>query len=1573
MCIRFHFRSRSPDRPAARPPVVRGSRRESVADGASPMLTRLVPMVLVVAAILGAGKRLSGQGFLNRNAGDDLGAVEDAADDGVSLLGDRARERQLDQARRLFAEERWSDAALVCDEILAASGDAFLRRTDAATRRSLKAEVMKLLREQPPAARRAYELLHGARAERLLEEAIAADDQRGMLEVARRWFNTPAGRDAAVIAAYLAFEDGQAAVAASWLERLADAAEDTPPVVDGRNPRSVASQAATSLADRARGNAATDAVRRQLSSPRDWPQHRGDPSRNPVVTASRPLLAARYRVPLTRTPGESRLLWQMRQDALGRGQHLVPVGTPVVVGDRVVVQTGWGLLAVEFTTGKRLWIGNEPQAIRSTSTKAWLSAGRTAAREAAGLQGVFEDATTAGLTAAAGLVIAVEPAATVAPIGGPLAEPGRRGGRDGGGNRLTAYDLSGRGVRHWTLPADGGGGSWYLGPPLAVGESLFALVEEKGGVRMDCIDTRTGNVQWSQPLADLEENRTVTGAAGRWRRLAGFTPALGEGVLVCPIGAGTVIAIDLATRSLSWAHRYRTKPGDDAMAGGRPGLGPRSPGDHEGSEPLRLRDAAPLIAGGRVLLTPPDSDRLMCLDLREGTPAWPHTIDGSVEVAGVVGGKVIVIGSRAVEAVTLDGGQRAWRTPWLDIGGNPSGRGLVTPERLILPLDSAEVVEVSLGDGRVAARSGARGGVIPGNLVACRGEIVSRSIDSLDVFHQVTTLESRLETAAAEEHSAWARHWRGEIDLEQGRVAEGLRRMLAAAGSGVWRAAPDALGDAFVFALRQDFAAAVKAWDTVSPGIVGDLPRGGAQRRRLTREIVSGFLAQDELERAWEGMRQLVEDTVAATLQAGRGDPRRVSRELQGHADITTPSDRSLVVSESRWLRGRLGELHARADADLRRRIDTAMATTVIAASAAGDPERRLVGLASLVDILGRLPAADDARQRFLDECDRLTRLPEGDASALAAAGRDNELLFRRRDVLAAPRHTAAGTRDIQLSGSPRWPLGRVVQKRSVTDREPFDDDVGDRIMVVPVAADPGALVPDMGLIFDARRGRLLVRDSVGGVIVAAGPLAPLALRADGIGGPHVIEASTRGRLLVVRSPGSVSAFDLAARSSVGGLPRDEPPLWSRTGQGPGGRDMPLAWPPRGAGHGGGRPAAQGRVPLGMVVSEADDAGRAGFVRGGGIGGAGVLHHDAGTLSLLDSLTGRSLWERHGLVRIAEVAADDVFACVIAPDEQESLVLAMDDGRVVQRCELPRRRERLGACGRRLVVVRPVLAAADRSNAAEVSLSLLDPVSGESAMLGIVPGESRAVLQDDRLFVLAPDGVFTAFSLAEGAVEGSAAAGHTLFRVELPEMPRDVTRLQVIPSLDRLLVIAGKEDAAGMVRGGQRMSVHRSFFDRDMGPPIHGAIWAIDRQSGVGLWTAPAQIDGHCLLPSQPAGLPLLLLCRQVTEPRDEGRARLGLLCLDKRTGHAVVEELELRMRPEEPLGCDVSGDPDAGTVTVRQIGGNGSQIVFHFTGEPIPPRPPYREPFCTPDSADPFSQGKFEGLMRSLHLDRSQ
>ena len=122
---------------------------------------------LIAGVIAWAWLAVTGLGL-----GADAEPAPEPVDDGVFLPTDRELERSLDKARRLLSDGRWSDAATLFDEILAAPRDAFGSAAPGrATSRSLKTEAWAALHDQPRAGRDAYELLFSARAERRLAES----------------------------------------------------------------------------------------------------------------------------------------------------------------------------------------------------------------------------------------------------------------------------------------------------------------------------------------------------------------------------------------------------------------------------------------------------------------------------------------------------------------------------------------------------------------------------------------------------------------------------------------------------------------------------------------------------------------------------------------------------------------------------------------------------------------------------------------------------------------------------------------------------------------------------------------------------------------------------------------------------------------------------------------------------------------------------------------------------------------------------------------------------------------------------------------------------------------------------------------------------------------------------------------------------------------------------------------------------------------------------------------------------------------------------------------------------------
>src|SRR5258708_32402157 len=114
--------------------------------------------------------------------------------------GDRETRKQLKKAKQLLKDGRFSEALPLLDDILESSQDYFdSTEANQVARNGLKSEAQRLIGEQSAEGLKAYELLFGAKAERLLADALAAGDITAVAEVARRYFHTRAGYDGTLL------------------------------------------------------------------------------------------------------------------------------------------------------------------------------------------------------------------------------------------------------------------------------------------------------------------------------------------------------------------------------------------------------------------------------------------------------------------------------------------------------------------------------------------------------------------------------------------------------------------------------------------------------------------------------------------------------------------------------------------------------------------------------------------------------------------------------------------------------------------------------------------------------------------------------------------------------------------------------------------------------------------------------------------------------------------------------------------------------------------------------------------------------------------------------------------------------------------------------------------------------------------------------------------------------------------------------------------------------------------------------------------------------------------------------
>jgi outer membrane protein assembly factor BamB len=1461
----------------------------------------------------------------------------------VFLPSDRSRDRALDRCRRLLADGRWSDAATILDELLADDADAFVDAGPTiATRASIRAAAVELIAGLPRSGRDAYRRLSGKRAERALAAAIARDDADAIEAVARRWFATPAGVEAGLIVAVRALEADRPALAAAWLDRVAgssdaEAAEPTLSVMRAIAHLRGGDEAAAGrlLAEAARAGGSLKLAGQTLTASQvadqgppwlrrlvgphgpqtmaaaDWRQYRGRPDRNPIVEASPPLLVPRYRVPLVRHPEEARRLEALRRAAAEAGRQPLPAAMPVAAEGRLVTRSPLGILAIDFATGRRIWL----QAAVPLASVDGLA--DDPASDV--LQRSFDDLTSGQLACDGRLVFAVEsdPAAT------SLREtrfhgPGVQAADWDQGNVLSAYDLADGSLR-WRLPRaeaegaaaapvaggdrdpgaglgfeqdDGLSATWYLGPPLVAHGDLYLLVEQGGEVRLEVREAASGRLKWSQPLAAYDSQEAIDLSDGWPRRLAGLSPALADGLLICPVGGGCVVAVDLPLRSLRWATAYPR-----AEAGREPAWqGPRRPGTTTpppGSEPC------PIIAGDHVLLAPHDTGMLLCLAASDGRTLWSHPREGLLAIAGVVDERVILIVDDAVEAVEVATGRRLWRLP-LDEGQRPSGRGILTAGSLLLPCETPAVLEIALSDGRIIGRRETRGGSLPGNLVIYRGEVISQGLDTLDVFHQEATLDSRIETALiADPASPWAAYWLAQEAIEQGDVARGLEQLAAATAEGRQRVSPRALTETLARAIERDFTAAARWLEEA-----GQLPGGRVRETAdLAPAVVDGYLGANDPDNAWRFLEPLLKPA------AGDWGP-----ELR-----PDPVEPLIMIATDRWLRSRVELISAAADEPLRRAIAARCEAVVAEALATDDPEVRRRSLAAACERLGRQPAAAAARRAIVADAET------GAAKRWAVRG---QLLA----LEAAGPATAIRNRPEQ---SEAWPLGRVEHRLHGRRR---DAGTGHpHLLPTPLAGAATNGSRAAAAAIDTARRQLILSDAWGRPITDPLPLDGFTARGLGlwVNETALVEVAVAGRAAYIRTQAGLAAYD------TGTDRRDGRGLWRRADLGTAAAGSGAA---RWGGGIGGQVARDAGVPLGMRIVEPDERPRD--------GGRGMIALPEGlvvpglrSVSLLDPVTGETRWERRRLPAGLSWHSDGESLVGCTTSGHESLVLRLADGRLRHTAELPHHRRRLAAHGRRVAAVRSIDELPGRFIARRVRLELFDPVDREVRSLGDFDGDARATATGDgRLAVLSPAGELVMLSLVDGSL---------VFRQQLAGAPRRFDRLQVIPWADRYLVFAG---IAADDDEEEISPLADLMFSTAANPAVSGGLWALSRDDGRPLWPVPAMIERQCLHTHQPSGLPVLTFCR-LWQPAGRDRPALGLLCLDKRTGHAVFHQEAVRLSAPTFPGATITGDPETGSVIIGTPGSVGGGLELRFTGEPMPPRPPFQSRGRPPTAAGELAE----------------
>jgi outer membrane protein assembly factor BamB len=1491
---------------------------------------------------------------------------------GVYPPTDRLLSRGIRRAEESIARGEFSQAIVFLDDLLGRGEDFFTETGEAGGYSGLKEFARRLIRELPPEGRRTYESSFGPVAERQLRAALESGSIAGVAAVVERYFDTPAGHQAALVLAADHSDAGRHLAAALMYQQLLDtpaAARLYDPELTVRAAASWvaandAKRAETLLADLAKrdGDArveiggreyALDAQAAPLSWLRaavgeaddvsgepeqQWLTYRGNAARNGETDGGLPHMRVRWRVQLI-YPKLEGLFEEYSADLMRSGSYIPVANSPLAAGNYVTVRTPHGLLAVDFRTGKRIW-RSEPQ--RDSELERLIKAGSGAESDGSNADAarafarrIWEDYLY-GMTSSDGarvyairdLPLPIAPDYEASPLmmfGG--GEPRTLA------NRLSAYDLEREGALAWEIDGAAASGdldgAFFLGAPLALGPSLYVLVEIRDDIYLAALNRETGALEWRQQLANLETGVQLD----LRRRVQALMPSYEGGMLVCPTGAGLVVGVDLSKRSLAWAYQYEGAPPIDAMY--RAG-----PADPTAGRTGTWTDGTATIAEGRVLISPRESKQLHCLDLHTGRMLWRRDRDAMKEIACIDQGLVLLADSSGLSAVKLEDGMPAWegRNAAIPRDASPSGTGFLSGGRYFVPLTSGEVVAVNIADGKVVDRVASRDGSKLGNLICHRGAVVSQNGMFLDCFDQVDALRKLSEDRLADNaNDAESLRALGEIAYNEGRLSEAIELTERA-----YRAQPDdlqtleTLGELLTTALDEDFA----AYGSRLP-LLKELERDGTVRRLdVLRIEAQGLYASGN-----------VAGAIDACLAIYRsGAPLGETFELPG-GRTTLAGGRTTLAS--RWVQSQLSVMGENADQELRRRIDQLVAAEAPSDDVDAGDER----WERYVEFFGTLPAAVPAKLELARKLDAADRLIESQQLFLDLIGAEDATIareatariasqFHRRRLAGLSREfdarlagefgeevcldgatgrelVAKWKADEEAQSAPTtidWPSGRVEVRGDFTAGG-GSPGTRSRAPMWSVRLEHGDSVLASGAGFLGVRGaELSWQDGYGRPFFQGNiePQSQAIFRQSGS-----VYGASRGNL-VITSVGR----ELAALNTLAGVESQSAPLLWRAGLGSN-FDYEDSYPQDFGEMTAARPGWY-RTP--RLTLDDKWIGVIGPMTSGG-----CVYQDQRGLTCVDPLTGVVKWSRSDVPAGCDLFGDDRYVFVTPMGETTAKVYSMIDGREVREVKVPPWREQVTTYGRHVVRWR------QWSNG-RVNLSCVDALSGKSAWRHRFDAGAKIRVEGDRfLAVVEPSGRARVIDIVRGKV---------VIDQQLPAQPR-LEDIHFLVGADEFVLLLEHPKAGNADREV------RAFSPGDS-PVVDADVVAFDRSSGDLRWARPASVVRQALVLNLPPDLPFIAFAGTLmSSSAGDGGQSMSVLLLDKATGRTIYSNDAL---PQTGMSYCMAQVTDAARREIT-LDVAGRVMTVTYTDQRRSPEPPAVAEVESPGSA---RSGGIMGILRA-------
>lgn len=1475
--------------------------------------------------------------------------VGDGPEEAVVFAKDRDAEQLLKKARKYLEERRYSEAVRALGSIVEAPEDFFFQpEPNSPLHRSLKSEAQQLLGNMPKEGHDAYELQFGARGEQLLADALKARDWDALTDVSRRFFHTSAGYKATYLLGLYHLDHDRPLAAALCFERLKSAGRAAEPFEPNLSLQTATAWRRAGIEEKSRAalvalvedggidelavsgrevkpfkdpNKALAWLDEQLGPQRakprvdsgQWTMYRGDTARNASSRGGMPLLDAEgdcWWIPNTEEHGIERLIRQLQQTYHDANFAALPALHPLAVDGVVLMRTVSTLLAVDFTTGKRLWNVPVDENWGEVADLNGVLAQQGNSTPIVSMidQRIWDDSTYGTLSSNGRYVFSVEdlnfnptagsnPRMVVLPNGRRLPAPAWPRSF----NRLAAHDVK-TGKLKWELGGPRGdyelplAGAFFLGPPLPLLDVLYVLAELNGEIRVVAIDAASGQTQWGQQLAVVELDVLQDPA----RRFSGVSPSYSDGVLICPTGSGAVVALDLTTRSLLWGYRYQNNAAAQASIIGRRIGAVMMFAGRARDETDRWMDGAAVIADGKVIVTPIESNEIHCLNLLDGELLWKRPRGNSLFVAGVHDGKALLVGRNGLLALKLADGEPAWPAPAaLPSGSAPSGRGFTSGDRYYLPVTSAEVLSIDLENGQIVERSRSRKGHVPGNLLAYRGMILSQNAQSLETFFELATLKQEVAATldkrpndpdALAQHGALALH-----DGDTERAIADLKRSYELKADGRTR---QLLADALFDGLSKDFAKYAPAAAQLE-----DLASTAEERSRFLRLMA-------------DGKRKLGDQRGAFDLYARLADPALGPETLERTGETSK-------ARRDRWSQAGLAEAyHALAGAD-REHADALINQRSQAALATPGSE----GLRQFLRYFEFHPTAQPCHHELAQ---RLATGGDWLAAALewrqAARGADQEIARQAAVRLAVNAKNAGRPESVAyycrrlngdfadvvclegktgkqwvaelgkdgaiaqlIAGTDPWPGGRIIKERDERQSSPsryFPAELIGQNELYPSALSIEMSQDRQTLVGRDGHGRERWKASLGD------PGARQTLN------PSVLQARALGDLVVVSLGQQIIAIDTMA-SGPAGMARV---LWTQ--------ELNDSIP--GISNQMGVHVRQIELPWGQKRNLVSD----GFGRAVGVLGplnsSCFCFQRGRELIAVDSRTGDILWTRGETEPASEIFGDNELIFVVAPNASEAIVLRAIDGQEAGRRSVASANQRMMTLGRRVVTW--------HSENGQQVFRLFDPWDQKEIWRHELPLDGKAYQLDQELLGLVdPSGKFEAVNLLDGA---------KVIESQIEPEPK-LQEIYLLGSRDRVLLFTNRP-FIGTQEGVSIQAVPGMLNN----PLLSGMVYAFDRATGKKAWQTKVEKQGLTL--DQPRDLPILVFASRIYErqPPQGGNSAdpyTSVFCINKRTGGVAYQE-----RLKGHIGMfEIVPDLEARMIELKLL---KHSVRMKFTDDPIPP-----------------------------------